>query len=100
MERISKALERLKAGNEKYLMETTSIGNTSQQIREQTAKDGRVPYAVIITCPDSRVIPESIFSAGIGELFVIRSAGFTIDNTAMDSIEYAIEHMRVPLGRG
>ena len=97
IEKISKALERLKAGNEKYLMENANIGNTSQQLREQTAKDGQVPYAVIITCSDSRVIPESIFSAGIGELFVIRSAGFTIDNTAMGSIEYAVVHLGVPL---
>ena len=54
---------------------------------------GQQPYAIIITCSDSRVIPECVFSAGIGELFVIRVAGNVIDDHQLGSIEYAVEHL-------
>ena len=53
----------------------------------------RYPYAVVVTCSDSRVIPESIFSAGIGELFVIRVAGNVINDFQLGSVEYAAEHL-------
>ena len=59
--------------------------------------NGQAPYAVIITCSDSRIIPEAIFSAGIGELFVIRTAGNTIDETTLGSVEYAVGHLGVKL---
>ena len=90
-------LERLINGNREYLAAKTPSGNVSPEIREFTSKNGQAPYAVIITCSDSRVIPEAIFSAGIGELFVIRSAGFTLDDAALGSIEYAVEHLGVKL---
>ena len=57
--------------NANYLNTTTSLGDVSLAIRKDTCENGAYPYAIIITCSDSRVIPESIFSAGIGELFVI-----------------------------
>ncbi len=91
------ALKRLEEGNKKYLTATTGIGDVSPQIREKTAKEGQFPYAVIVTCSDSRVIPESIFSAGIGELFVIRVAGFVMDKSQLGSVEYAVEHLGAPL---
>lgn len=87
------ALERLKAGNLIYLDSKTGTGDVSAQKRLSTSKDGQKPYAVIVTCSDSRVIPEYIFSAGIGELFVIRVAGNVIDNHQLGSIEYAAEHL-------
>ena len=68
-------------------------GDISPEIRLRTSRNGQEPYAIIITCSDSRVIPESIFSAGIGELFVIRVAGNVIDNHQLGSIEYAVEHL-------
>lgn len=58
--------------------------------REATAKLGQNPYAIVVTCSDSRVSPDLIFSADIGELFVIRTAGLTIGNFALGSIEFAI----------
>ena len=91
------ALEKLKAGNEKFLKETNSIGDLSSQIREKTATEGQFPYAIIVTCADSRVIPEAIFSAGIGEIFVIRVAGFVVNKTQLGSIEYAADHLGSPL---
>ncbi|MBR1885959.1 MAG: carbonic anhydrase [Schwartzia sp.] len=91
------ALAKLKAGNENYLGAKTSAGDISPAIREKTAKEGQFPYAIVVTCSDSRVVPESIFSAGIGELFVIRVAGFVIDKHQLGSIEYAAGHLGTPL---
>ena len=88
-----KALEKLICGNKLYLSANKGDGDISPAIREKTCREGQFPYAVIITCSDSRVIPESIFSAGIGELFVIRVAGNVIDDHQLGSIEYAAEHL-------
>ena len=87
------ALERLLSGNEKYLTAIHSLGLISPAIRKETAENGQHPYAVVVTCADSRVIPEAIFSAGIGELFVIRVAGNVIGAHELGSIEYALEHL-------
>ena len=97
MKEIYELLQRLKDGNEKYLTAKTALGNISPEIRAKTARNGQKPYAVIITCSDSRVIPENIFSTGIGDLFVIRTAGNTIDKATLGSIEYAVEHLGVKL---
>ena len=87
------ALKKLKEGNRRYLDADKNEGDVSQALREKTCAEGQKPYAIIITCSDSRVIPESIFSAGIGELFVIRVAGNVIDNSQLGSIEYAASHL-------
>lgn len=87
------ALEKLKEGNQRYLEAKTNPGDVSVQIRKKTCDEGQIPYAIVITCSDSRVIPESIFSAGIGELFVIRVAGNVIDKHQLGSIEYAAGHL-------
>ena len=87
------ALKRLREGNERYLEAETGSGNISPAIRKDTCENGQHPFAILVTCSDSRVIPESIFSAGIGELFVIRVAGNVIDDHQLGSIEYAVEHL-------
>lgn len=87
------ALKKLKSGNERYLDAKQSEGDISLAIREKTCNEGQKPYAIIVTCSDSRVIPESIFSAGIGELFVIRVAGNVMDKHQLGSVEYAAEHL-------
>ena len=69
------ALEKLKKGNKRYMEVSANPGDISAKLRKDTCLNGQNPYAVIITCSDSRVIPEGIFTAGIGELFVIRVAG-------------------------
>ena len=51
------------------------------------------PFAIILGCADSRVIPELIFDQGVGDLFVIRLAGNVADDAVIASIEYAIEHL-------
>ena len=68
-------------------------GDISRRIRLFTCTKGQSPYAIIVTCSDSRFIPENIFSAGIGELFVIRLAGNVIDDHQLGSIEYATGHL-------
>ncbi len=91
------ALEKLKSGNQRYLAAATNPGDVSPAIRQYTCENGQSPYATVITCSDSRVIPESIFSAGIGELFTIRVAGNVMDNHQMGSVEYATEHLGTKL---
>ena len=91
------AIERLKQGNEKYLIAEKGTGDISPAKRLYTCEHGQQPYAVIVTCSDARVIPESIFSAGIGDLFVIRVAGNVMDDHQLGSIEYAAEHLGIRL---
>ena len=93
----AEAKKKLIEGNQRYLDAKAGLGDVSKAIREETAEHGQHPYAIVITCSDSRVIPESIFSAGIGELFVIRVAGNVLDNHQLGSIEYAAEHLGTKL---
>ena len=89
----SEALKKLKEGNQRYLSAAANPGDISPQIRQDTCANGQSPYAIVITCSDSRVIPEGIFTAGIGELFVIRVAGNVMDNHQIGSVEYAAGHL-------
>jgi len=72
-------------------------GNISLDRRLDTADNGQHPYAIILACSDSRVPVEHIFSAGIGDLFVIRNAGNVVGDFDLGSMEYAAEHLGVPL---
>ena len=91
------ALAKLRHGNEAFLTRETPLGDVSPRLRLKTWEQGQKPYAIVICCSDSRVLPESLFCAGIGELFVIRVAGNVIDNHQLGSIEYAAEHLGCPL---
>lgn len=68
---------------------------TLAKIRE--LQKGQSPFAVVITCSDSRVTPELVFDHGLGDLFVIRNAGNIIGDYEMGSVEYAVEHLHTPL---
>ena len=87
------ALERLKEGNKIYINSVKGVGDISPEKRQHSWKCGQSPYAVIVSCSDSRVIPEAIFSAGIGDLFVIRVAGNVVDDFQLGSVEYAVDHL-------
>lgn len=91
------SLLKLQEGNGKYLTALKNDGDISPKLRHETALHGQHPYAVVIACSDSREIPEAIFSAGIGELFVIRVAGNVIDSHQLGSVEYAAAHLGCPL---
>lgn len=93
----AEALKKLYEGNERYLSADTNSGDISLQRRHETCENGQSPYAIVVACSDSRVIPEGIFSAGIGELFVIRVAGNVIDSHQLGSIEYAADHLGTKL---
>jgi carbonic anhydrase len=56
---------------------------------------GQSPFAVVLTCSDSRVVPELIFDTGIGELFIIRVAGNIANTSSIASIEYAVANLNV-----
>lgn len=89
----AEALTKLKEGNARYLDAVSNPGDVSLKLRKKTCEEGQTPYAIVITCSDSRVIPESIFMAGIGELFVIRVAGNVMDQHQLGSVEYAADHL-------
>lgn len=87
------ALQKLIAGNREYLAHNKNTADVSGEIRLRTHNIGQKPYAIIVGCSDSRAIPEVIFNAGIGDLFVIRVAGNVIDRHQLGSIEYAADHL-------
>lgn len=90
-------LERLRVGNLRFAEHHARHPDQTPARLKETAV-GQHPYAVIITCSDSRVSPEIIFDEGIGDLFVIRNAGNVVDDTdVLASVEYAVEHLGVGL---
>ena len=90
------ALNELKKGNERHVESDYNHENHSHRRLEEVAK-GQQPHAVILTCSDSRLPPELIFDKGLGDLFVIRVAGNVAGDSELGSIEYAAEHLNVPL---
>lgn len=89
-------LEQLTEGNKRFLDEKSIHPHQNKQT-VLANQDSQKPFAVIITCSDSRVSPEIVFDQGIGDLFVIRNAGNLISDIDMGSIEYAIEHLDTKL---
>ncbi len=92
----AQALERLKAGNERFTADKADRKNVGKDRRQELAK-GQHPFAVVLTCADSRVAPELVFDQGLGDLFVLRVAGNVADPAVLGSIEYAVEHLHTPL---
>lgn len=85
-------LDRLKAGNARFV-EDKLDGKLQDSNRRHDLTGGQKPYAIILSCADSRVVPELAFDAGLGELFVIRVAGNVANTSSMASIEYAVAHL-------
>lgn len=89
-------LEQLKTGNTNFV--TNNLNNDLQDsTRRRAIVGGQDPFAIILTCSDSRVVPELIFDTGIGALFVIRVAGNIANTSSIASIEYAVAHLNVKL---
>lgn len=86
------ALNRLMSGNQAY---TQAEVSASRKIAKRRAKvaEGQRPFAVVVACSDSRVSPEIVFDQSLGDLFVVRLAGNVVDDYALGSIEYAVEHL-------
>ncbi len=85
------SLERLKKGNERFIADKLD-GQLQDSARRQSLTGGQQPYAIILSCADSRVVPELAFDAGLGELFVVRVAGNVANSSSLASIEYAVAH--------
>lgn len=79
-------------GNKRYVSEKATHKH-QDSTRRMDVTGGQHPFAIVVSCSDSRVPPEIIFDQGIGDLFVIRLAGNIVDDAALGSIEYAIEHL-------
>lgn len=96
-----KALEMLKAGNTRFVNNTSKPRNFLQQAR-LTSKKGQYPFAVILSCMDSRGSPEIIFDQGIGDIFSVRLAGNVSDQDQLAGLEYATKiigsHLIVVMG--
>ena len=90
------ALERLIAGNQRFVRGEARFPTIHKQMLADLSK-GQQPYATILGCSDSRVPPELIFDAGLGELFVIRVAGNVLSPEIAGSMQYAGVHLHTPL---
>jgi carbonic anhydrase len=90
------ALARLVAGNERFLRGETRIGVVPRETLANLAQ-GQRPFATILGCSDSRVPPEWIFDAGLGELFVVRVAGNVFSPEIAGSLQYAGAHLQTPI---
>lgn len=86
------ALSRLKAGNERFAKSKDSAAKPLEARRKETAQK-QYPFAIVVGCADSRTAPEIILDQNIGDLFVVRTAGNLVDDYALGSIEYAVEHL-------
>jgi carbonic anhydrase len=90
------ALGLLKAGNDRFARNASSPISLSVNRRRELA-DAQHPMAIILSCADSRVPPEYVFNTGLGDLFVIRTAGEVVDRSILATAEYGAEHLRIPL---
>ena len=91
------ALAELIAGNERYVNEKSIHPHTDMDRVAETAPH-QAPFAAVVGCSDSRVPVELLFDQGIGDIFVIRTAGNNVNSEmVMGSIDYAIEHLGVKL---
>jgi carbonic anhydrase len=87
------ALQKLMDGNKHYLEGKMTNAALSDSATRKSLAKSQAPYAIILTCSDSRVPPEIIFDKGLGEIFVVRVAGNIADSVVIGSIEYAAEHL-------
>ena len=83
----NKAVEMLKEGNQRFL--DKNVQDRDLHIQVQNTSDGQFPYAVVLSCIDSRVPVELVFDQGVGDIFSARVAGNIINEDILGSIEYA-----------
>lgn len=89
-------LRALLEGNKRYVSGKAANPHADAARRAEVAQ-GQHPVAIIVSCSDSRVPPEVIFDQGVGDIFVVRTAGEVVDDVALGSIEYAVEHLHAKL---
>jgi carbonic anhydrase len=90
------ALAKLRKGNQRFVDAQMLHPDQNGEARQRLSGSQK-PYAVLLSCSDSRLPPEVIFDQGLGDLFVVRVAGNVVDRDEMGSIEYAVDHLGTPL---
>ncbi len=88
---INDIKQRLEDGNERFIADKLD-GKLNDTARRTELTKGQQPYAIVLSCADSRVVPELAFDTGLGELFVVRVAGNVANSSSIASIEYAVAH--------
>ncbi|MBF0206510.1 MAG: carbonic anhydrase [Oligoflexia bacterium] len=86
------AFQYLLSGNLRFVQNRMAHPQQQSATRDRLLQ-GQKPYAIVLSCSDSRVPPEIIFDQGLGQIFVVRTAGHVVDKQTIGSIEYAIEHL-------
>ncbi|HNY32216.1 MAG TPA: carbonic anhydrase [Fibrobacteria bacterium] len=90
------ALARLLEGNKRFVANKRFHPNEGLEQRAKLA-NGQWPFAAVLGCADSRVPPEILFDHGLGDIFTVRVAGNIVEDAGSGSMEYAVEHLGVPL---
>jgi carbonic anhydrase len=90
------AMEKLVQGNKRFVSNLMSHPDQTPARRAEVV-GGQHPFAAILACADSRVAPEVVFDQGLGDLFTVRVAGNVLNDEIIGSLEYAAEHLHVPL---
>ena len=85
-------IEKLKTGNANFVADKLDRKLQDSE-RKNELNSGQQPHTIILSCADSRVVPELTFDAGLGELFVVRVAGNIANTSSIASIEYAVAHL-------
>lgn len=96
MEKGDEALSKLLDGNKRFVSGGLAKKDLGEGRRLEIAK-GQHPFAIVLSCADSRVPAEHVFDQGLGDIFVVRVAGNIVEKTTLGSIEYGAEHLHAPL---
>ncbi|MCW4466058.1 carbonic anhydrase [Glutamicibacter sp. MNS18] len=92
----AEALAKLQEGNLRFINGQNEHPNQDGG-RRQSLVSGQDPFAVIFGCSDSRLAAEIIFDVGLGDMFVVRTAGHVIDSASLGSLEFAVDILNIPL---
>jgi carbonic anhydrase len=96
MENSPDSMQKLIEGNRRYV-ESKAVCHEDWTAKRAALAEGQSPFAVVVTCSDSRVPPEIIFDQSLGDLFIVRLAGNVVDELAIGSIVYAVEALKADL---
>jgi len=91
------SIKNLKDGNDRHIAGIQCPKKFSAEFRKDLCVNGQKPFAAIVGCSDSRVPVEIVFDSGMGELFVIRTAGNIVGSFELGSLEFAVSVLKVPL---
>jgi carbonic anhydrase len=92
-----RSLAELIEGNARFAEGKSLHPRQDARRRAEVLEKGQYPFAAIVACSDSRVSPEIVFDQGLGDLFVVRTAGNLVDDLGIASLEYAVAHLGAPL---